>query len=66
MEEVKELKEVLERVDGKLITAGKMYGAMNYAVWLVVMVGYYILAEAVRYEPVKSALYWALGAETGA
>ncbi len=66
MEDVKALRETLERVEGRLIAAGKVYGAMNYAVWLMVMAGYYVLAGAIGYGPVISTLYWITGAGTAA
>ncbi len=58
MEEVKELREVLEKVKGKLIAAGKIYGAMNFAFWLSVMSLYYVLEGIRNMMGVASALYW--------
>jgi len=58
MEEVRELKSVLERVEGRLIAAGKMYGAMNFGVWLAVMAIFYTLYGIVDLEGLPSFLYW--------
>ena len=48
VEEVRDLKDVLERVEGKLIAAGKMYGAMNFGAWLSVMLFYYVIIGMFR------------------
>lgn len=58
MESVKELKDVLERVEGKLIAAGKMYSAMNFSIWLSVMLGFYVLMGLTNLPPLGVALYW--------
>ena len=58
MEEVKELKDVLERVEGKLIAAGKMYGAMNFGVWLSVMLLYYVIMGIFNFPWRFSLVYW--------
>ncbi|NJE27114.1 hypothetical protein E3E22_10935, partial [Thermococcus sp. MV5] len=58
MEEVKELKEVLERVEGKLIAAGKMYGAMNFGIWLSVMLFYYAIIGVVDLPWQFNLVYW--------
>ena len=58
MEEVKELKDVLERVEGKLIAAGKMYGAMNFGVWLVILMLYYVLLGLLKPSWQFNVLYW--------
>ncbi len=43
MDDVKELKDVLDRIEKKLIAASKMYNAMNFAIWLVVVTLFYVL-----------------------
>jgi hypothetical protein len=43
MEEVRELKGVLEKVEGKIIAAANVYSAMNFAYWLAVMAFFYVL-----------------------
>jgi hypothetical protein len=58
MEDVKELKDVLERVEGKLIAAEKMYSAMNFALWLSVMAFYYLLNGLVTLRGPVSLGYW--------
>jgi hypothetical protein len=62
MEEVTELRNVLERVEGKLIASRKIHGALNFAVWLAVMTGYYVLVVPVGGGYVESLLYWLVGA----
>ncbi|ASJ15220.1 hypothetical protein [Thermococcus radiotolerans] len=58
MEEVKELREVLERVEGKLIAAGKMYGAMNFGVWLAIMSLYYVMMGVLNLPWQFNLIYW--------
>ncbi|AMM54016.1 hypothetical protein [Pyrococcus kukulkanii] len=43
MEEVRELKNVLERVEKKLIASYHVYTALIYSAWLLVMGGYLLL-----------------------
>ncbi|ACS32528.1 hypothetical protein [Thermococcus gammatolerans] len=61
MEEVSELKSVLERVEGRLIAAGKMYGAMNFAVWLAIMLLYYVMLGIFDISWQFNLIYWPLG-----
>jgi len=56
--DVKELKSILERVEGKLIAAGKIYGAMNFALWLAVMAVFYTVDGIFRMCGWTSLLYW--------
>ncbi len=58
MEDVKALRETLERVEGRLIAAGKVYSAMNFAFWLTVMAIYYALEGIVNMRGVASTVYW--------
>ncbi|WP_297065489.1 hypothetical protein [Thermococcus sp.] len=58
MEEVKELKETLERVEGKLIAAANVYGAMNFAFWLVAMSLFFVLLGIGSVSPPVSLAYW--------
>ncbi|AEH24037.1 hypothetical protein [Pyrococcus yayanosii] len=58
MEEVRELKEVLERVEGKLIAAGKIYAAINFAFWLLVMAIYYVVIGLTELPGWANGLYW--------
>jgi len=58
MEDIRELREVLRRVEGKLIAAGKIYGAMNFALWLSVMAVFYVINGVTRVGGMTSLLYW--------
>ena len=58
MEDVKELKNVLERVEGRLIAAGKMYGAMSFGVWLSVMLLYYSIIGILNPSWQFNIIYW--------
>ncbi|BAD86014.1 hypothetical membrane protein, conserved [Thermococcus kodakarensis KOD1] len=58
MEDVKELKSVLEKVEGKLIAAGKMYAAMNFAGFLAVMTLFYVILRFFNGGPAFSIAYW--------
>ncbi|WP_297535699.1 hypothetical protein [Thermococcus sp.] len=62
MEDVKELKSVLERVESKLIAAGNIYGALTFSAWLTVMTGYYVLSGLLGNGYVESLVYWVIGA----
>ncbi len=58
MEDVRELKSVLERIEGKLLVARKVYASMNFAIWLAVMSLYYVLMGLGLKGPVESLAYW--------
>ncbi len=58
MEDVKELKNVLERIEEKLIAAENIYGAMNFTFWLAVMTLFYILIGL--FGTGFSAIYWCI------
>jgi hypothetical protein len=58
MEDAKELKSVLEKVEGKLIAAGKMYAAMNFAGFLAVMTLFYVILRFFNGGPAFSIAYW--------
>ena len=58
MEEVKELKDMLERVERKLIAAQYMYGAMWFTAFLVAMGLYYVLGAILGFSGIFSAIYW--------
>ncbi|NJE02061.1 hypothetical protein [Thermococcus sp. JdF3] len=58
MEDVRELKTILERVEGKLIAAGKMYGAMNFGAWLSVMLLYYVIIGVFDLPWQFNIVYW--------
>ncbi|WP_099209497.1 hypothetical protein [Thermococcus henrietii] len=62
MEDVEELKSVLERVEGKLIASRKIYGALTFSAWLTAMMGYYVLSGLFGNGYVESLVYWAIGA----
>ncbi len=58
MEEVRELKEALERVEGKIIAAANVYGAMNFAFWLVAMSLFFVIIGLAGAGPGVSVAYW--------
>jgi len=58
MEDVRELKNVLERVEAKLMSAEKMYSAMNFSIWLSVMLGFYLLMGLTDFSTLGIAVYW--------
>ncbi|MBO8175299.1 MAG: hypothetical protein H0Z18_08575 [Thermococcus sp.] len=61
MRTMEELKAVLERVEEKLIAAGKIYAAMQFQVWVVIMVFYYIIIGPLETIPWQlTAVYWTL------
>ncbi|NPA74636.1 MAG: hypothetical protein GXO25_00970 [Euryarchaeota archaeon] len=62
MNEVNDLKDVLDRIEGKLIAASKIYSAMNFAVWGAVMLLYYVLGAFVGFGTVFTIIYWSAGA----
>jgi hypothetical protein len=57
MEEVRELKGVLEKVEGKIIAAANVYGAMNFAYWLAVMAFFYVILGFAEMG-IWQLLYW--------
>jgi len=65
MEEVRELKGVLERVEGKLIAAANVYGAMNFAFWLVAMSLFFVLLGIGAASPLVSLVYWGVALVLG-
>lgn len=58
MDEVSDLKNVLEKIEGKLIAARKMYVAMTFAFWLIIMLLYYVIFPYVKVSPLFTAIYW--------
>ncbi len=62
MEDVAELRTVLDRVAGRLFAASKMYGALNFAVWGAIMLLYYILGVFAGFGALFSVIYWAAAA----
>jgi len=58
MEDVAQLKNVLEKIEGKLIAARKMYVAMTFAFWLIIMLLYYVIFPYVKVSPLFTAIYW--------
>jgi hypothetical protein len=58
---IDELKEALERIEEKLISAEKVYSAMQFQIWLVAMILYYLIISPFRYVPWQlTATYWIL------
>jgi hypothetical protein len=61
MEDVGELKDVLERIEAKLIAAGKIYSAIQFQIWLIAMVLYYLIIFPLSVVPWQlTAAYWIL------
>ncbi len=60
MNEVEELKNVLGRIEGKLIAARKMYIAMTFSFWLIMMLFYYAVFPYVKISILFAAVYWIL------
>lgn len=58
MEEVEELRQVLERVEGKIIAAANVYGAMNFTIWLVAMSLFFVLLGFGLSNPTGALIYW--------
>ena len=58
MNEVQDLKNVLDKVEKKIIAASKIYGAMNFAFWLAAMLGYYILYPLFNGSIAFTVIYW--------
>ncbi len=56
-----ELKEAIERVEEKLISARKIHTAIQFQTWLVVMILYYIIISPFNKPPWQiTAIYWTL------
>ncbi len=54
-----ELKEAIERIEDKLISAEKIYTAIQFQVWMVVMIVYYIIITPLSTIPWQlTAIYW--------
>ncbi len=57
-----ELEEVLKKVENKLILSRKVYAALTYQVWIVIMAGYYLLIGVIESNYfVYTAIYWVIG-----
>jgi|GEM_PF-713504 len=56
-----DLKDVLERIEGKLISAEKIYSAIQFQIWLIAMVFYYLITFHLRVVSWQvTATYWIL------
>ncbi|BAA30160.1 hypothetical protein [Pyrococcus horikoshii] len=58
MEEVRELKEVLDKVEKKLVAAFYIYTALIYSAWLATMGGYLLM---MLLAPKYIGFYWIIG-----
>ena len=58
MSDMSELRDVLNRIEAKLVAAGKMYSALNFAIWEAVMILYYLLSAFFGLGGWESAVYW--------
>ncbi len=62
MEEVKQLMEVLDRVESKLLAARKIYLALQFQAWVVIMSLYYLLLSFLPDVSWQfTAIYWTVG-----
>jgi len=62
MEDVAQLKNVLDRIEAKLIAASKIYIALQFQLWIVIMALYYVLISMMSYVPWQFvAAYWSVG-----
>jgi len=54
-----ELKEAIERIEEKLMSASKIYSAIQFQVWLTLMILYYIIIGLLKTVPWQlTAIYW--------
>ncbi len=61
MEEVPNLRKVLDRVENKLIASGKVYVAMSFVFWMIIMLLYFLIFPNVKLPLWTTAVYWAAG-----
>lgn len=62
MEDVAHLREVLDRIEAKLIAASKIYTALQFQLWIVIMTLYYISISFMKEIPWQfTAIYWIVG-----
>ncbi len=62
MEEIEELREVLNRISGKILAIEKICIAMNFQIWTVIMAGYYVLISPFERLPLWLTIaYWSFG-----
>jgi hypothetical protein len=62
MEEVAHLREVLDKIESKLLAASKIYSALQFQLWVVIMTLYYIFTSFMKNVPWHfTALYWSVG-----
>ena len=58
-ENISEFKKTLERIEEKLISAGKIYSAIQFQIWLVAMLLYYIVIAPLVTVPWQLTMaYW--------
>ncbi len=56
---ISELKEAIERIEEKLMSASKIYSAIQFQVWLILMMLYYIIIGLLKAVPWQlTAVYW--------
>ncbi len=59
---MKELESVLEKVESKLLLSRKVYAALTYQIWLVIMAGYYLLIGPMHsVSTLYPVIYWTVG-----
>jgi len=52
------MKDILERVEKKMIMGGKIYSAMSFQFWVVVLAGYYVISYAIKDYGITTMVYW--------
>ncbi|MBE8539654.1 hypothetical protein [Geoglobus acetivorans] len=58
MEDTEELRKILEKVERKIVAVGKIYSAINFAYWLMVMSVFYVVLALFSPSSIISAVYW--------
>ena len=66
MEDMEELRNILEKVERKIIAAGKIYSAMNFTYWLAVMCFFYTIIAFFSPNAILSTVYWITALALGA
>ena len=62
MEDIAHLREVLDRIENKLLAASKIYSALQFQLWVVIMTLYYIMTSFMKDVPWQfTAIYWTVG-----
>ncbi|WP_456369406.1 hypothetical protein [Geoglobus sp.] len=65
MEDAEELRKILEKIERKIVAVGKIYSAINFAYWLMVMSVFYVILAFFRPSGTISAVYWVVAMIAG-